>query len=135
MYLLDTNVLSELRKQKRCKSGVLAWIEPIHPDDLFISVLSLGEIRNGVELIGRRDARSAQQLAVWLSGLYNQYANRIVEIDAAIAEEWGKVNAVRPVGSADGLIASTAIVRGFKLVTRDEQDFKGLPVNVINPFV
>ncbi len=134
MYLLDTNVLSELRKRSRCHSGVAAWIQPVQPSELFVSVLALGEIRKGIQLIAKRDALAAANLDTWLNGLYVSYDERILDVTAAVAEEWGRLNAIRPLAAADGLIAATAKTHDLTLVTRNIQDLRGVGVRLLNPF-
>ena len=134
MYLLDTNVLSELRKRSSCHPAVAAWIQPIEPSELYVSVLALGEIRKGIELISKRDPAAAAKLDTWLSGLYTSYADRILDVTAAVAEEWGRMNALRPLAAADGLIAATAKTHDLTLVTRNVQDLHGVGVRLLNPF-
>ena len=134
MYLLDTNVLSELRKRSRCNPSVAAWIRPIASTELYVSVLALGEIRKGIELIAKRDATAAAKLETWLGGLYTSYADRILDVTAVVAEEWGRMNAIRPLSAADGLIAATAKVHDLNLVTRNVQDLHGVGVRLLNPF-
>ena len=134
MYLLDTNVLSELRKRSRCSPSVAAWIQPIASTELYVSVLALGEIRKGIELIAKRDAMAAAKLETWLGGLYTSYADRILDVTAVVAEEWGRMNAIRPLSAADGLIAATAKVNDLTLVTRNVQDLHGVGVRLLNPF-
>ena len=134
MYILDTNVLSELRRGSRCNTNVAAWIQPIASAELYVSVLALGEIRKGIELIAKRDATAAAKLASWLGGLYTSYADRILDVTAIVAEEWGRMNAIRPLSAADGLIAATAKVHDLTLVTRNVQDLHGVGVRLLNPF-
>ncbi|HUP81788.1 MAG TPA: type II toxin-antitoxin system VapC family toxin [Pirellula sp.] len=134
MYLLDTNVLSELRKQSQCNPLVTAWIQPLHASELYVSVLTLGEIRKGVELIAKRDLVAAAKLDTWLCGIYITYADHILDITASVAEEWGRMNAIRPLPAADGLIAATAKKHDLTLVTRNIQDFRGIGVRIRNPF-
>ena len=134
MYLLDTNVLSELRKRSRCNPSVAAWIQPIASTELYVSVLALGEIRKGIALIAKRDATAAAKLETWLGGLYTSYADRILDVTAIVAEEWGRMNAIRPLSAADGLIAATAKVHDLTLVTRNVQDLHGVGVQLVNPF-
>jgi len=135
MYLLDTNVLSELRKRSRCDPSVAAWIQPISSTELYVSVLALGEIRKGIELIAKRDATAAAKLETWLGGLYTSYADRILDVTAVVAEEWGRLNAIRALPAADGLIAATAKVHDFTVVTRNVKDLHGVGLRLLNPFV
>ena len=134
MYLLDTNILSELRKRSRCHPQVATWIQPVQPAELYVSVIALGEIRKGVELISKRDSVAATKLDTWLSGLYMLYTDRILDVTAAVAEEWGRMNAVRPLVAADSLIAATAKAHDLTLVTRNVKDLHGVGVRLLNPF-
>ena len=108
-YLLDTNVLSELRK-KRCNKGVRRWFESVDDDDLYLSVVVVGEIRRGVELIGRRDPAGAQSLDRWLNGLRRSYAERILAIDLEVAELWGRLSLEEPLALIphDGMRSTTS---------------------------
>jgi predicted nucleic acid-binding protein len=133
-FLIDTNVLSELRKGQRCDVGVAAWFDEVTDEELFVSVLTIGEIRRGVELIRRRDTVAAARLGAWLEALVTSYSDRIVSIDATIAERWGRMSASDPVPVVDGLLAATAWERGLTLVTRNVADVAATGVNCINPF-
>ena len=133
-WLLDTNVLSELRKAGRCNPGVARWAAALEPEAMFTSVLVLGEIRRGVERLRRKDVRQARVLAGWLERVRQTFAGRILEVSEDVAEEWGRLDVpdVRPV--VDGLLAATARVHGLTLVTRNVTDVAGTGVAVLNPF-
>jgi hypothetical protein len=133
-YLLDTNVISELRKQARCNANVGQWFSSIASEQLFLSVLVIGELRKGVELIRQRDATAASHLEVWLETVTKQFSERILMIDDLIAAEWGRMSAVKPLSVIDGLLAATAKVKGLTLVTRNVKDIQHLEVNWLNPF-
>jgi len=133
-YLLDTNILSELRKGKRCDLNVLNWFETVDESQLFTSVLVIGEIRRGIENIRRRDAQSAHQLEHWLENLQDNFQERIIPIDERIAETWGYLNVIRPLPVIDGLLAATAKTYDFILVTRNIKDIQDTDVQWINPF-
>lgn len=133
-YLVDTNVLSELRKGSRCDSRVARWFADVPADDVFLSVLVVGEIRQGVERIRRRDARSARTLETWLRRLVAEHSDRILPIDNVIAEEWGRLNVPDPVPVIDGLMAATARVHGLTLATRNVKDIRRTGVACVNPF-
>ena len=135
MYLLDTNVVSELRKQGRCDDNVTAWYTGISYDDLFLSVLTLGEIRKGIELVRDRDPRQAEVLENWLRYLEQNFEGRILSIDADISEAWGRMHQIRNIPAVDGLLAATAKVHNLTLVTRNIQHVEGLGANLLNPFV
>ncbi|WCR09704.1 type II toxin-antitoxin system VapC family toxin [Paracoccus stylophorae] len=133
-FLIDTNVISEIRKGNRCDPGVAAWWAEVAEDDLWLSALVLGEIRKGVELARRRDPQKAAALEAWLGEVVAGFADRVLPVDAAVAEEWGRMNAIRPVPVIDALLAATAKANGLTLVTRNEADVAGIGVEVLNPF-
>ena len=130
MYLVDTNVLSELRRRSK---PAIDWMEPVHTDDLFVSAITLGEIAKGADLKARTDRRSAEVLEAWLQAVRTQYSGRIVQVSEEIAAAWGRLEAQRPRGP-DGLIAATALARGLTLVTRNSSDFRDVPIRVIDPW-
>lgn len=132
-YLLDTNVVSELRKRQP-DPHVLAWYGGIVSADLFISVLTVGEIRLGIERLRRKDITQANLLEQWLRGLQVAYADHIVDVDTGIAEQWGQLNVPDPLPVIDGLLAASAHVRGWTLVTRNTADLARCGVPIINPF-
>ncbi|MBI4615380.1 MAG: type II toxin-antitoxin system VapC family toxin [Planctomycetes bacterium] len=133
-WLLDTNVVSELRKGSRCDPGVSAWRRSVTPNSSYLSVLVVGEIRRGIESIRRRDAASANALDQWLNRLTSEYAGRILPVDLSVAESWGKLNVPDPVPAIDGLLAATALVHDLTLVTRNAADIGRTGVRCINPF-
>lgn len=133
-YLLDTNVISELRKGERAHPGVAAWFADLDDEEIFLSVLTIGEIRRGIESIRRRDPDSAAALDSWLARLAAIHGDRILYVDPAIAEEWGRLNVPDPLPVVDGLLAATAKVLGLTLATRDVGDVKGVDVDVFDPF-
>jgi predicted nucleic acid-binding protein len=132
-YLLDTCVLSELRKPNGNR-GVAIWVAGIRPDEAFLSVVTLGEIRRGIELHRAKDARAAGALERWLLGLEAHYAERILPITAAIADRWGRLSLTRPIPVSDGLIAATGLEHRLTVVTRNVADFERSGVNTLNPF-
>lgn len=133
-YLLDTNVLSELRKGPRANNHVRAWLSHVSDEELYLSVLVVGEVRRGVEAIRRRDPRQAASLERWLRRLVADYAERVLPLDLAVAEEWGRLSAVRNVSVIDTLLAATARVHGLVLATRNVRDVAGTGVECVNPF-
>jgi hypothetical protein len=133
-FLLDTNVVSELRKGERADPGVLGWFEAVDSDELYLSVLVIGEIRRGIELIRRRDPSSAQSLEAWLARLRRQFAERILPVDDEVAQLWGTLGLEQPLPPIDGLLAATALCHGLVLVTRNEADVSRAPIRVLNPF-
>jgi predicted nucleic acid-binding protein len=132
--LLDTNVLSELRKRDRADPGVRHWFGATPDEDLLLSVLVLGELRQGVERVRRRDAKTARHLEQWLRHLATAFADRLIAVDAAVADQWGALNARDPLPVVDGLLAATAMVHGLAVVTRNTADFARTGAQVLNPF-
>ena len=133
-YLIDTNVLSELRKGDRCNSHVSRWFSTVVTDEIFLSVLTIGEIRRGIERIRRRDTRSARTLEAWLRRLVAEHSDRILPIDEAVAEEWGRLGVPDPIPVIDGLLAATARVHGLTFATRNQKDVMRSGVPYVNPF-
>jgi toxin FitB len=133
-YLLDTNVISELRKGDRCDERVRAWYSSLRDTDLWLSVLVIAEIRQGVEKLRRKDPESAAKLERWLEGLVRGYGDRILPVTRSIAERWGVLNAGNPVPYVDGFLAATAIEHGLTLATRNVSDIRATGVSFINPF-
>ncbi len=134
-YLLDTNVISELRR-KTPNAGVVEWFARRPPSTLFLSVLTLGELRKGVE--GVTDADRRLTLIDWLEAdLANFFSGRILPVDAHVADRWGKMVAAagRPLPAIDSLLGATAAHHSLSLVTRNVRDFADLGFDVINPWV
>jgi predicted nucleic acid-binding protein len=133
-YLLDTNVISELRKGERADAKVTAWFADVAEEEIFLSVLTIGEIRRGIESVRRRDLDSAATLDRWLARLSEAHGHRVLPIDDVIAEEWGRMNVPDPLPVVDGLLAATARVLGLTLATRNVADVEGTGVELFNPF-
>ena len=121
-YLLDTNVISETRKS-RPDAGVIAFLSAAGAESLFLSVLTLGELRKGVALKRRTDSVAAVHLGMWVEGIETNFADRILHIDSATASRWGELSAGRSLPVIDMLIAATALSRDLTLVTRNTRDF------------
>lgn len=134
-YLLDTNVVSELRKGSRGNRSLMAWIGTVAPNALYTSVLVIGELRRGIEGVRRRDNRQAKAYESWLERVRLAFAGRILDIDERIAEEWGRLNVPDPLPAIDGLLAATSKVHGFTFVTRNVADISRSGVSVIEPFL
>ena len=132
-YLLDTNVLSETRK-KKADEGVIAFLNATDAASLYLSVLSLGELRKGIALKRRTDPAAAKALATWVDGLEFGFAERILPIDAVIVRLWGEWSGDRPRPVIDTLLAATAAAHQLIFVTRNTRDVKGLVVKVHNPW-
>jgi hypothetical protein len=133
-WLVDTNVISELRKGAKANRSVAAWWDGVDDDDIFLSVLTIGEIRGGIESVRRRDAPGANSLDRWLSRLVRDQEDRILGIDVAVVDLWGRLNVPDPLPVIDGLIAATAIVHGLTLVTRNVSDVERTGVELLNPW-
>jgi hypothetical protein len=134
-YLIDTNVLSEVRKGARqANPQVWSWWLDRTEDALFLSVITLGEIRKGIERLRARDGAQALALDRWLERTKRAFKDQMIEITEEIADEWGKLQAIRPLPELDALLAASALHHSLTLVTRNEPDFAGLGVTVINPF-
>lgn len=133
-YLLDTNVISELRKGRRCDPGVAAWMARVEPEEIYLSALTLGEIRKGVERIRRRDLAAAAVLEDWLGELVAAHSDKILPVDEGVAERWGRLGGPGPLPVLDGLLAATAQVHGLTLVTRNRRDVERTGVACHNPF-
>jgi toxin FitB len=133
-FLIDTNVLSELRKGARADVNVRRWFEGIDEDSIFLSVLVTGEIRRGIEAIRKRDPRAAATLERWLDNVMEAHSERVLPVDAATADEWGRLDARGSLPVVDGLLAATARVRDLTLVTRNVKDVVRTGVDVLDPF-
>ncbi|WP_298875368.1 type II toxin-antitoxin system VapC family toxin [uncultured Bradyrhizobium sp.] len=133
MFLIDTVVLSELRRRER-DPGVVRWFERQRTADLFLSVVSIGEIERGIARQSTADAGFAAALAAWLDQVVNLYGERIVPFDLRAARRWGALSAALGNDSADLMIAATALENGFTVVTRNVSDFKPAGVTVLDPF-
>ena len=132
--LLDTNVLSELRKGRRADPRVAKWFAGIPEEEIHLSVLVVGELRRGIERVRARDARQAGALETWLRQVLRDHAERILPVDSRVAEEWGRLTAMRSGSVIDTLMAATAQVFGLVLVTRNVKDVAWTGVSCLNPF-
>jgi toxin FitB len=131
-FLIDTNVVSEIRRGR--DPHVRAWAAAVDDVELHLSVMTLGEIRKGIELLHGRDPIQAGVFARWLEDLHVRFAERIVAIDSRIAEEWGRLNAALTRNTVDTLIAASARVHSLVVVTRNTNDFAGCDVPLLNPW-
>ncbi len=134
IFLLDTNVVSELRRGDRADPGVIVWFDARTPDELSLSVITVGDIRQGIEQLRRRKAAQAEALDRWVHGLVQFYEDRLLHVDGEVAEEWGRLRAGRSLPVVDALLAATARVHNLALVTRNVRDFAGTGVRLVNPF-
>jgi predicted nucleic acid-binding protein len=132
-YLLDTNALSELHKRKP-DPRVTDWFETAPTAELYVSCLTVGEIRRGIERLQRKDEVRARGTERWLAALRIFYRDRIVDVDVEIAECWGRIDAAAALPPVDGLLAATALTRDWTVVTRNVRDFARSGVRVLNPW-
>lgn len=132
--LLDTNVLSELRKGTRADAHLRVWFDRVSVDEIYLSVLVIGELRRGIELVRRRDAKQAGALERWLTRVTIDHAERILPVDGPVADQWGRLTAKQPGSVIDTLMAATALVHGHVLVTRNVKDVAWTGVSCLNPF-
>ncbi|HUF96597.1 MAG TPA: type II toxin-antitoxin system VapC family toxin [Ilumatobacter sp.] len=133
-YLIDTNVVSELRKGERADAGVRAWFVQHAADHLWLSALVIGELRRGVELLRRRDAVAGELLNAWLQMVMNDFSDHILPVTTAVCQRWALLNVPDPLPTIDGLIAATAIEHDLVLVTRNVSDVERTGVALENPF-
>ena len=136
MFVLDTDVVSELRKGERGNPRLAEWYRLRDKRELFLSVITLAEIRRGIALIRRRDPFQAAVLERWCETLQGEFgrAGHLLSIDPAEAAAWGELMSLRSLPILDAFLAATARTHGLTLVTRNEADFAGLPVDLENPF-
>jgi predicted nucleic acid-binding protein len=133
-YLLDTNVLSEIRKGHR-DSSFSAWYTDIGSTELYLSAIVIGEIAQGIARLElRRDIPQASLFERWLSELKHAFEGRVLPVSTAIAERWGRLNGARPLPVVDGLLAATALEHDLTLVTRDDTALSGTGVRLLNPW-
>ena len=138
VYLIDTNVVSEARKKVKANPGVMAFFKQAADQDeaLFLSVVSVGELRRGVELIRHRgDVQQAQLLEAWLAALLADYESHILTFDSEAAQVWGRLRVPHAEHELDKQIAAIALVNDLTVVTRNTADFGGTGVKVMNPFL
>jgi predicted nucleic acid-binding protein len=137
MYLIDTNIISEARKRAKANGGVRAFFQRVSRErsPVFISVITVGELRRGVELIRHRgDRRQAERLETWLEALLIEYQDSILDFDQDIAQLWGRLRVPRPENALDKQIAATALIYDLTVVTRNQADFRQTGVRILNPF-
>ena len=138
MYLIDTNVISEARKKSRANPGVIDFFNRVVAagDPVYLSVITVGELRRGVELIRLRgDTEQARLLEEWLSAVLEQYADKVLAFDADAAQVWGRLRVPNPEHALDKQIAATALLHDLTVVTRNAVDFAGTGAKVLNPLV
>lgn len=137
MYLLDTNVVSELRKAKAGKAdrNVIAWAGNVSADNLFLSVVTILELEIGIQLVERRDPAQGAPLRAWLEGhVLLAFSGRILPVDVPVAQRCAKLHVPDPCFDRDALIAATALVHGMTVITRNIADFQATGVELLNPW-
>jgi predicted nucleic acid-binding protein len=134
-FLLDTNVISEIRKRERAHPNVAKWVAQTPVKDIGTSVVVLAEIRRGIELKRRRDPEQAERLDPWFTQMRTRLGDRVLPIDEPIAEAWAYLGVPDQLPFVDGLLAATAKVHGLTLVTRNTGDVVHTGVSIINPFL
>ena len=138
MYLIDTNVISELRKRNRANHGVTAFIGEIKGANTpcYLSVVTVGELRRGIEIIRHRgDSKQADVMTSWYEGLLDQFSDQILPIDQDVATMWALLRVPHHENALDKFIAATALIYSLQVVTRNDKDFERCGVATINPFV
>jgi hypothetical protein len=133
-FLIDTNVLSELQKRRRADTGVVAWYGNTRSRDIYLSVLVLGEVRQGIERLRRRDPEQAERLERRMALIQVGFEDRILPVTRAIAERWGNNNVPDALPVIDCLLAATALEHDLTLVTRNVRDVERCGVRLLNPF-
>jgi len=135
MYLLDTNVLSELRRRDRTNLMVAAWADNVHPADLFLSAITILEIEAGTLMLQRRDKAQGAVLRAWIDDrVLPTFETRILPVDTAVTLRCARLHVPDPRSERDALIAATALVHRLQLVTRNTADFAPMGVDLINPW-
>lgn len=133
-YLLDTNVVSELRKGERADANVRTWFKDHEADELWLSALVVGEFRRGVELLRRRDRDAGELLADWLATITSDFSDRILPVTTEMCERWALLDVPDPLPIIDGLLAATALELNLVLVTRNVSDIERTGVAIVDPF-
>jgi len=133
-FLVDTNVISEIRKGSDCHTKVLAWWQLTRNSDLYLSVLVAGEIHRGIDKLMMTNPSRARKFQDWLLSVIQVFEGRILTIDLETAEVWGRITSKRTLPLADGLLAATALAHNLTLVTRNTKDIQDTGVRYLNPF-
>ena len=135
MYLLDTNVISELRKGARANAGVKAFFADLRADDIYLAVQTIGELRRGADNIRRRgDSEQAERLDAWLDSVLAEHGTRILDFDLECAQVWGALMSPNPQHPIDKQIAAIGLVFDLTIVTRNTADFERTGARLLNPF-
>lgn len=138
MYLIDTNVISEIRKGEKANPGVLSFFDKLDTNKsaAYISVITIGELRRGIDLIYHRgDHIQGEMLELWLEKIRQNYSDNILAVDPEVSLLWGKMRVPNPQHALDKLIAATGLLNGLIVVTRNTKDFQHTGVQLLNPFL
>lgn len=133
-FLVDTNVVSELRRGRNAAAAVTAWFAAIPAEHIFTSVIVLGEVRRGIELLARRDKPQAEMLERWYASMRQQLGRRVLPIDEPIMMMWSRISVPDALPAYDGLIAATALVNNMTVATRNTADFRRVGVSAVDPW-
>jgi len=135
MYVLDTNVLSELHRPGKANPKVREWAAAVPLSQFYLSAITVLEIELGALLVARKDARQGAHLRTWIDGeILPRFEGRILPVDTATAQCCAKLHVPNPMAERDALIAATALVHGMKIVTRNVADFQAAGVDIFNPW-
>ena len=132
--LVDTNVISELKRGRNAAPRVVAWFAALSPQNVFTSVIVLGEIRRGIELVAIRDKPQAEALEHWYASVREQLGDRVLAVDEPIMTLWARISVPNMLPAYDGLIGATALAHGLTIATRNAEDFRRTGAKVINPW-
>ena len=132
--LIDTNVISELKRGRKAALPVVTWFESLLPENVFTSMIVLGEIRRGIELIARRDKLRSEALEQWYAMMRERLGSRVLAVDEPVMTIWARLSVPKVLPVYDGLIAATALLHGLIIATRNTQDYRRAGVEVINPW-
>jgi hypothetical protein len=133
-FLVDTNVISELKRGRNAAPAVTAWFATVPAAQIFTSVVVLGEIRRGIELLARRDKPQAEMLERWYASMREQLGTRVLPVDEPVMVMWSRISVPDPLPSYDGLIAATALVHNVTVATRNTADFRRVGVAAVDPW-
>jgi predicted nucleic acid-binding protein len=133
-FLIDTNVVSELKRRHNAAPAVAAWFRDLRPEQIFTSVVVLGEIRRGIELMARRDKPQAEMLERWYGSMRHRPGGRVLAVDEPVMMMWSRISVPDPLPAYDGLIAATALVHDMAVATRNTADFRRVGVTAIDPW-
>ena len=133
-FLVDTNVVSELKRGRNAAAAVTAWFAAVPAEQIFTSVVVLGELRRGIELLSRRDKTQGEMLERWYAAMRQQLGNRVLQVDEPVMMTWSRISVPDPLPAYDGLIAATALVHRMTVVTRNTADFRRVGVTTVDPW-